>query len=692
MNILSAEKISKSYSEKILFNEISLNISEGDKIGLIGINGTGKSTLLNIIAGVEVPDTGRIIAGNGISTEYLPQNPHFDNDAIVIQQVFKGNSPIMKLLREYEYILQETIRNPGDTNLQKKLMVLTQNMESMNAWTIESEAKTVSTKLGIFDFNANVGTLSGGQKKRVGMAGALINPCDLLILDEPTNHIDTITVDWLEKYLNKRRGALLMVTHDRYFLARVSNRIIELDNGKLYSYQANYDKYLEMKAEREELEQSSERKRQNLYKRELDWIKRGAKARSTKQKARIDRFEKLRDTQSVSSIDNIEIKTGASRLGKKTIEFRHIGKEYSGIEVIRDFSYTFLRDDRIGIIGLSGTGKSTLLKILAGRLEPDRGLVLTGDTIKTGFFAQENDELKEMDRDLRVIDYIRNEAKILITSEGTISASQALEKFLFPPAVQWTPVVKLSGGEKRRLYLLRILMGAPNVLILDEPTNDLDIQTLAILESYLDDFPGIVVAVSHDRYFLDRVADKIFLFEGNGIIKQFEGNYSFYFESVSCAGTEASENNFKTKSSENNFITKSGENNTKINSSAINPKINSGKDNLKANSVENNPKIKKNMGNTNTDKENSSQENKRDRPLKFTFNEQREFEQIDERIAELENGLKAVNLSINEASSDFERLQELLSRQELLENELNEAMERWIYLNELADEIATNRS
>lgn len=636
MNILSAEKISKSYSEKILFQDISIGISESERIGLIGINGTGKSTLLRVLAGVEQPDNGKIITGSSVKIEYLPQNPHFDNEATVLQQVFKGSSPAMKLLRDYESALHKYNEHPGDIQLEKKLLALTQSMDSKGAWTLENEVKTILTKLGVHDFEAKVGTLSGGQKKRIAMASALISPADLLILDEPTNHIDNDTVDWLEKYLGNRKGALLMVIHDRYFLERSVNKIIELDNGKLYSYQANYTKYLEMKAEREELEQSSERKRQSLIRKELEWIKKGAKARTTKQKARIDRFEKLQEEQVPAVYGNVEIKVGSARLGKKTIALEHIKKGFSKIDVINDFSYSFLRDDRIGIIGPNGCGKSTLLKIIAGKLKPDSGVVETGSTIKIGLFSQESEE---MDGSLRVIDYIREEAEFITTDDGSISASQMLERFLFPLSVQWTPVSKLSGGEKRRLYLLRILMGAPNILLMDEPTNDLDIQTLTILENYLDEFPGIVIVVSHDRYFLDKVTDKIFSFEGNGVIKQFEGNYSYYHEIIQQIHVDAYKNTRKDG-----------------------------------------------MGNNS-----ESSNKKKDRPLKFTFNEQKEFEQIDEIIAGLEKNLNDIKIKICEAASDFESLQELLPMQELLETQLNTAIERWAFLNELAEEISNNK-
>lgn len=636
MNILSAEKISKAYSERMLLNEISLGINEGEKIGLIGVNGAGKSTLLKVVAGVESSDSGKIITGSSVAIEYLPQNPAFDKDATVLQQTFKGSSPVMKLLREYEHALDESGGKPGDIRLEKRLLSLTQDMDNMKAWAIESEAKAILTRLGVRDFTSKAGMLSGGEKKRTALAGALLSPSDLLILDEPTNHLDIDTVDWLEKYLNSRKGALLMVTHDRYFLGRVCNRMLELDNGRLYSYQANYTKYLEMKAEREENEQSSERKRQSLLRTELEWVKRGARARSTKQKARLERFEALRETKAPEAYESIEISAGSARLGKKIIELEHIGKSYSGNNIIGDFSYILLRDDRIGVLGPNGSGKSTLLKMIAGRLKPDTGSVNTGETVKVGFFTQENDE---MDESLRVIDYIRNIAEYLTTGEGTVSASQMLERFLFPPAVQWTPVSRLSGGEKRRLYLLSILMGAPNVILLDEPTNDLDIQTLTVLESYLDDFPGAVIAVSHDRYFIDRVADKIFIFEGNASIKRFEGNYSDYYERV-----------------------------------------------LQENAAQGG-----NGAGVKADRDESAAGTRKDRPLKFTFKEQREFEQIDETIAGLEGGLKEVNEEINEASSDFERLQRLLSARESLEAQLNEAMERWVYLNELAEAIASGR-
>jgi ATP-binding cassette subfamily F protein uup len=640
LNILSAEGISKSYSEKILFDEISVGIGEGDKIGLIGVNGTGKSTLLKVIAGLEPADTGKIIKGNNVRVGYLEQTPVFEAGRTVLQQVFNGAAPVMKLLREYELAIQESSEKPGDRQLEERMLGLMHKMDSMNAWTIENEAKTILTKLGIENFNADVETLSGGQRKRIAMAGALINPTELLILDEPTNHIDNSSVDWLEKYLNTRKGALLMVTHDRYFLERVANRIIELDNGRLYSYQANYSKFLEMKSEREELEQASERKRQGLLRTELEWIRRGAQARSTKQKARIDRFEKLQEIDGPARQDNIEIEAAASRLGRKIIEIENISKSYGDNAIINDFSYILLRDDRIGIIGQNGIGKSTLLKLITGQEKPDSGRVEIGETVKIGFFTQENDK---MDQNIRVIEYIREVAEYIETKKGSISASQMLERFLFPPSVQWTPISKLSGGEKRRLYLLSILMGSPNILLLDEPTNDLDIQTLTILESYIDEFPGAVVTVSHDRYFLDRIATKIFAFEGIGHINKYAGNYTDYIEYT-----------LRTKPEDASQVAGDSNNVTPQN-----------KDN---------------------------RQSQKERPLKFSFKEQKEFEEIDDIIAGQEQDLEQLKVEIDNASSDFERLQELLEKQQKLESKLEYSMERWTYLNELAEKIEKSRN
>jgi ATP-binding cassette subfamily F protein uup len=631
MNLISAENISKSYSEKILINNINLGINEGDKIGLIGINGTGKSTLLKIIAGVEVPDEGRVIIANSAKIEFLSQNPAFDREATVLEQVFKGDNPVMKLIREYE----EAVKDSNISN--EKLMKLNHSMDAMNAWNIESEAKAVLGKLGISDYNAKVGTLSGGQRKRIALAAALISPCDLLILDEPTNHLDNQTIDWLEQYLNKRRGALLMITHDRYFLDRVVNEIIELDGGNLYLYKGNYSDFLLKKIEREEIESANEKKKESLFKKELAWIRRGAKARTTKQKARIDRFEALSDSISNLKEDKMEISVGSTRLGKKVIELEHISKSFDDRKLIDDFSYIVLRNDRVGIVGPNGGGKSTLINIISGKLKPDNGEVVVGDTVKIGVYSQEN---YHMDDSLRVIEYIKEAAEYITNGEGyKITASQMLERFLFSPQMQWTPIAKLSGGEKRRLYLLRVLMEAPNVLLLDEPTNDLDIETLKILEDYIENFEGAVMAVSHDRYFLDRLMDKIFAFEGEGKITQYTGNYTDYRETVEET-IELVEDNTK--------------NNVNKKSAVV-------------------------------DKSEPSQ--KKEKPLKFSFKEQKEYEEIDEVIADLEAKLEETEIVINKAATDYTLLQELLAQKEELEKQLEEKMDRWVYLNDLAERI-----
>lgn len=636
MSILVAEKISKKYSEKILFDEISIGINEGEKIGLIGINGTGKSTFLKVIAGLEPLDAGKIICGNDMKIGYLAQIPNFEPGITVLEQVFKGDTPEMQLIRRYEEVLQMIEANPGEAKYETEMISLIHRMDQMDAWSIEAEAKKILTKLGITEFTADVGKLSGGQRKRVAMASALISPVDLLILDEPTNHIDNETVDWLEKYIGNRKGALLMVTHDRYLLDRVATRIIELDDGKLYSYQANYTKYLEMKLERENLEEASERKRQGLIRSELEWIRRGARARTTKQKARLDRFEELTSEKKRQVDDSIEIQGAYSRLGRKIIEMENISKSFPCGEIIKDFSYVLLRNDRIGIIGPNGAGKSTLMKIASGRLKPDAGSVAIGETVKIGYFAQENDE---MNNDLRVIEYIKEQAEVVNTKNGTITAAQMLERFLFPPSMQWSMISKLSGGEKRRLYLLRILMGAPNVLMLDEPTNDLDIQTLTILEGYLDEFPGAVVVVSHDRYFLDRVVDSIFSFEGSGLIKEYAGNYSDY------------------------------------------SKFMQGKEALLEQTVSENKAAVAGK----------KEERKQTRTLKFTYKEQREFESIDDVIAKLEEKIEQTEQKMAEAFSDYTYLQQLSDEKEELEEKLELATDRWVYLNELQEEIIQNK-
>lgn len=641
MNLISLENIYKSYGEKVLLNNISLSISEGEKIGLIGINGTGKSTLLRIVAGVESYDNGNIITANKLTINFLSQNTDFDDSATVLEQIFKGDSLVMKLLREYEVTISALEKNPEDAAAQKKLLDLTPKMDGLNAWQIESDAKTILTKLGIFDFEAKIGTLSGGQKKRIALAGALITPADLLILDEPTNHIDNDTVVWLEQYLNSRKGALLMITHDRYFLDRVTNRIIELDRGNLYSYSGNYSIFLEKKSEREELEAASESKRQNLYRRELAWIKRGAKARSTKQKARIQRFEEIKDSKIDQIEDKVQMSSASTRLGKKVIELDHISKNYGDKKIIEDFSYIFSKNDSVGIIGPNGVGKSTLINICMGKISPDSGTVDIGETVKIGHFSQEN---KDMDESLRVIEYIKEAGEFLKADDGeVISASKMLERFLFTPEAQWTPISKLSGGEKRRLYLLRVLMEAPNVLVLDEPTNDLDIQTLTILEDYLEDFSGTVIAVSHDRYFLDKVAEKLLILDGSGAVSYHTGNYSEYIEKYGAIIKEE-------KSADKKESTKKEE--------------------------------------KSLDKE----ERKKNKPLKFSYKEQKEFDEIDDVIAEVENQISELDNKINSAGSDFELLQKLIAEKEELTNKLDNLYERWTYLNDLAEKIESQKS
>lgn len=637
MNLISLENISKSYSDKSLLDNISLGINQGEKIGLIGVNGSGKSTLLKIISGIEVPDEGNIIKGNKVRIEYLHQSPEFYSEARVIEQVFKGESSEMKLLRDYENTLKllEKSKDQGDTyELNNKLIKLQSDIDYLNAWDLESEAKTILTKLGVEDFDAKVGTLSGGQKKRIALASALITPCELLILDEPTNHMDNKTIEWLEQYLNTRKGSLIMITHDRYFLDRVTNRILEIDKGKLYSYSGNYSIFLEKKIERQNMEISSENKREKLYEKELAWIKRGAKARSTKQKARIDRFEKLGEQSIDIKEDKMDISVLSSRLGKKIIEMENLNKSYKGISYIKDFSYILLREDRIGIVGDNGIGKSTLMKIISGEIKYDSGTLDIGETVKIGFFSQEN---KYMEEDMRVIEYMKEVAEYLpLADGGKITASQMLEKFLFTKDMQWTPISKLSGGEKRRLYLLRVLMGSPNILILDEPTNDLDISTLTILEDYLDKFDGAIITVSHDRYFLDRVCNKIFAFEAPGIVSKHHGNYSDFMERMKESYIEES-------------------------------------------------KVSKEMNYKDREYEDKKANN--EKPLKFSFKEQKEFQEIDEYIESLEVKIEELNREVEKVSTDFVKLQEVLNEKSILEKELEERYDRWTYLNELSEKI-----
>lgn len=642
MNILTVEHLNKSYGEKLLFDDISFQINEKQRIGLVGVNGTGKSSLLKAMAGLEPVDSGKLIHANHFRVEYLPQNPEFDAESTVLEQVFYGDTPLMQVLRNYEEALTSLQEAPEDEKRQSRLFSVQQQMDSLNAWEASTTAKTVLTKLGIHDFTQKVGVLSGGQRKRVAMARVLIQPADLLILDEPTNHIDHDTVEWLEDFLSKWKSALLLVTHDRYFLDRVTNRIMELDHGKLYSYEGNYAAFLEKKAERLEREAAEEDKRQNLLRRELAWLRRGAKARTTKQKARIDRVIELRDRKVNGPADKLEMALGASRLGKKVIELEHVGKSFDGRKMIHDFNYIVLPDDRIGIIGPNGSGKSTLLNMLAGRLQPDEGVIDVGTTVKLAYYTQEN---VEMDPKQRVIEYIKEAAEVIRLANGeAITAAQMLERFLFSPTLQWTPIGKLSGGEKRRLYLLRTLMGEPNVLLLDEPTNDLDIQTLTILEEYLEDFPGAVITVSHDRYFLDRTSDHLFAFEGNAQIRHFYGNYTEYMEAARKE-EEAEANDRK---------------NQKGTASAP----------PEAGTVE---------------------KRETQRARKLSFKEQKEWDEIEGKIATLEEKLEAVKKAIEQAGSDYGKVQDLYAEEQQLNQELEQAMDRWAELSELVEQIAASK-
>ena len=631
MNLITLENITKSYSEKILVNNISLGINEGDKIGLIGVNGTGKSTLLKIIAGVEETDSGNITKPNKVRIEYLPQNPYYDESATVLEQVFKGTSSEMRLLCDYQKVLDKLSLEYNDS-LNNELIKLQDKIDSLKLWDLESEAKTVLTKLGVNNFNQKVAELSGGQRKRISLASALITPCELLILDEPTNHLDNDTISWLEEYLNNKNISLLMITHDRYFLDRVTNRIIELDRGKLFSYDGNYSVFLEKKIERLALESSMEQKRQNLIRTELAWVRRGARARTTKQKARLQRFDELVNDVPTYRKDNLEISTASSRLGKKIIEIHNISKSFGDKKIINNLEYALSRTDRIGIIGKNGMGKSTLINILNGKLKPDSGHIEIGETVKIGCFSQDD---SHMNLDMRAIDYVKEVSDYIETSDGQkITASQMCERFLFDGTMQYTHIRKLSGGERRRLHLLRTLMSAPNVLLLDEPTNDLDIETLNRLEDYLDEFPGVVICVSHDRYFLDRICNKIFAYEGLGNINIYTGNYSEYLVYKESQPTQIE--NIEVKPASNSVKKEKPKNNKK---------------------------------------------------LKFTFNEQREFDTIDDDIALLEDKIQSIDDNLDKYSTDFTKLQEMLDEKASLEKDLEYKYERWEYLNNLADEI-----
>lgn len=600
MNILTVESVSKTYGEKTLFDKISFGVNDGDKIGIIGVNGCGKSTLLKLIAGYVKPDEGQVVKNKSADLAYLAQNEVFDPADTILSYVTKGKI------------------SPNEN------------------WSVEGQAKAILKKLYITNYDTPIENLSGGEKKRVALARTLLFPAQILILDEPTNHLDNRMITWLEDYLKKFQGVLLMVTHDRYFLDRVTNKMIELDRGKLYTYEANYSGFLELKEQRMEQEAAAYHKSQNLLRSELEWVRRGAQARSTKQKARLERFEQLKNIKEPEEIKKVEMDSLSTRLGKKTIELRHLTKSYNDRVIINDFSYHTIRNERIGIVGENGCGKTTLLKLIMGLEQPDSGSVTIGETVKIGYFSQHT---QLFDEEERVIDCVKNVAEYIKTEKGMTSASQMCERFLFSPEIQYNPIGKLSGGELRRLYLLMILMAAPNVLVLDEPTNDLDIPTLTILEDYLDSFEGIVIVVSHDRYFLDRVVDRIFAFEGQGMITQYEGDYSIYMEKAISKGVffDAVHNDSlyqKEKKPES-------------------------KDTWKV----------------------------KEKKLKFTYQEQKEYETIDDDIAALEGQIEEIDARMADVSSDYTKLQELAEEKEQLSEALDQKMERWIYLNDLADKI-----
>lgn len=632
MLLLSASDLCKTHGLKTILDHIAVNIDSNDKIGLLGVNGTGKSTLLRILAGLAQPDAGEIQTSNQLVLEYLPQHPDFDENATVLQQIFRGESPFMQVLRHYEQTLDALERDPGNGRLTQQLLELSAQMDEQNAWQLESEAKAILNKLGIHDFAAKVGTLSGGQRKRIALAGALIRPCNLLILDEPTNHLDNEAIEFLEQHLKTKNCALLMVTHDRYFLDRVTNRILELSNGQLYAYEGNYETFLELKTQREDADRRMQEKASSLYKQELAWMRKGVEARRTKQKARIERFYELEDSLTAQQESQLEISLQHARLGKKIIEIEHLRKTFGQQCCIADFSYTVVRDDRIGIIGNNGLGKSTLLNIIGRGMPYDSGSVVLGDTVRIGYYTQNNDDLPA---DMRVIDYVREKGEYIHSSDGTlISAARMLERFLFSGAQQHTFIRQLSGGEKRRLYLLGVLMDDVNVLLLDEPTNDLDIQTLQILEDFIDHFSGPVIAVSHDRYFLDRIAQRIFAFAGDGRVDVYTGNYSDYAAKI---------------------------------------------------------QLQKPLPAAAPAREKKADTRQRTAKLKFTYQENREYQTIEADIDQLEQQIQQCDLDMAANSTDFVKLNALSKAKEQLEAQLSAKMERWEYLMEKAEQIARQK-
>jgi len=623
MNILTAEQLSKRFTENYLFENITFGIHEGDRIGLIGVNGTGKSTLLKCLVGLEGLDNGKVTTRRDLVIKYLPQNPSFDEQSTVLENVLRGKHEKLSVLKTYEEILNELNHNHDDEKLQKSYQMIMEKMERLNVWSIESEVKGILKKLGVPNIHAVMHTLSGGQKRRVSIAEALIHESDLLILDEPTNHIDNEIIEWLEEMLKKRKGALLMITHDRYFLDRVTDKIFEIEDGNLYTYNGNYSTYLELKAQQLIDEGSKQRKLKALYNTELDWIKRGCRARSTKQKYRVNRFDSLKESIKSDKQSEMSIDVATTRLGKKIIELEKVSKSYDE-PLVKDFDYTLLRNDRIGIIGENGAGKSTFLKLISGELEPDSGMIDKGVTTKVGYYKQENLIFNE---DIKVIDYIKDTAEFIHTGSGEmLSASQMLETFLFDSKKQYNLISKLSGGERRRLYLLKILMESPNILLLDEPTNDLDIKTLSILEDYIDVFSGAVIVVSHDRYFLDKISEKLFVFTGQGNIEIHPGNYTTYTEN------------------KHRFVQEE----------VVVEKV--------------------------------VKEEKTTVKKKLTYSEKIEHEAIDEVIEALELEIMSLEDDMNTCGSDFTKLQKLMDEKELKEVALQEKYDRWTYLNEKAED------
>jgi ATP-binding cassette subfamily F protein uup len=647
MPLITAENISITFADKVLFENIQFSIEKGDKIGVVGLNGAGKSTLLKLIAGIEKPTSGQFIRQKDLRIQYLPQIPAFEPEQNVLQAVFNQPSAAIQVVRRYEEALLDVKQNENDKQAQDNLIKAIQAMETAHAWDLEQSARIMLTRLGIEDFSQRADTMSGGQQKRLALAAALIEPADLLILDEPTNHLDHLALDWLEQYLNQYGGAVLMVTHDRYFLDKSAAVMFELEYGQLYRYNANYSAYLERKVERFEQAQAQEQKRQNLLRQELAWVRRGAKARSTKQKARLDRFKELSGREFQKPVDQMEIITTGSRIGRETITASQISKAYNDKTLFQNFSYIIRKDEMLGIIGKNGCGKTTLLKVLAGLTSPDTGSVKLGSTVKIAVFDQTAGDL---DDSQRIIESVREIAERIETSDGSVSASQLLERFLFPPQQQWQPVSKLSGGEKRRLQLLRVLMQSPNILFLDEPTNDLDTQTLTVLEDYLDDFNGAVVVVSHDRYFIDRVADRLMVFQPDGSIRQLEGSYSD--NAIAILESQTKEFNFS--------------------------------DSADSAGIEKADQI------TNKSSEKDSRQSRTRKKTRFSFNEQREWDSIEDKINQLEQRQKSLAVEYQEAATDFIRLQELQAEIDRCNQEHAEIMERWIYLTELQESFGTD--